>query len=221
VAAETEFNAVDTAGALDKMAMAGLTSGQSMALLKGTTNLATATCVDLTTAVDIATDALGAFNMTKDEFGRPLDEAGLKTNLDRISDVVARTTNMFNTDIGMWFESVQKGAPVFTKVGQSLEDFSAMVGVLANSGIKGAEAGTALRNVITGLTPSSDKAAEALENMGIRVKDSAGNMNNIIDIIGDFEKVMGGTDIARDFKIQVDALAPVEGLTIEDQIEGL
>jgi hypothetical protein len=57
--------------------------------------------------------------------------------------------------------------------------------------------------------------------MGINVEDSAGNMNNLVDIMGDFERAMGGTDIAKEFKLQVDALKPVEGVTIEDQIDSL
>jgi TP901 family phage tail tape measure protein len=165
VAAVTEYNAVDTAGALDKMAMAGLTSSQSMSLLMGTTNLATATCTDLTTAVDIATDALGAFNMLKDAYGRPVSDNQLEKNLNRLSDVMAKTTNMFNTDIGMMFEAIKKGAPTFTRAGQSIEDFSAAVGILASSGIKGQEAGTQLRNILQSLSGPSSEAEKALKRL--------------------------------------------------------
>ena len=186
VAAITEFNAVDTAGALDKMAMAGLTSKQSMALLAGTTNLATAAGADLTTAVDIATDALGAFGLMTE------DEKALERNLNRLSDVMAKTTNMFNTDISGFFESAKMGAATFTSTGQSLEDFSAMVGVMASSGIKGSESGTQLRNMMLSLASPSKTAAMALDRMGIKTTDAQGNFLNIIDILAQFEKGMKG-----------------------------
>lgn len=186
VAAITEFNAVDTAGALDKMAMAGLTSKQSMALLAGTTNLATAAGADLTTAVDIATDALGAFGLMTE------DEKALEGNLNRLSDVMAKTTNMFNTDISGFFESAKMGAATFTSTGQSLEDFSAMVGVMASSGIKGSESGTQLRNMMLSLASPSKTAAMALDRMGIKTTDAQGSFLNIIDILGQFEKGMKG-----------------------------
>ena len=186
VAAVTEFNAVDTAGALDKMAMAGLTSKQSMALLAGTTNLATAAGADLTTAVDMATDALGAFGLMTE------DEKALEGNLNRLSDVMAKTTNMFNTDISGFFESAKMGAATFTSTGQSLEDFSAMVGVMASSGIKGSESGTQLRNMMLSLASPSKTAAMALDRMGIKTTDAQGNSLNIIDILAQFEKGMKG-----------------------------
>lgn len=186
VAAVTEFNAVDTAGALDKMAMAGLTSKQSMALLAGTTNLATAAGADLTTAVDIATDALGAFGLMTE------DEKALEGNLNRLSDVMAKTTNMFNTDISGFFESAKMGAATFTSTGQSLEDFSAIVGVMASSGIKGSESGTQLRNMMLSLASPSKTAAMALDRMGIKTTDAQGNFLNIIDILAQFEKGMKG-----------------------------
>jgi TP901 family phage tail tape measure protein len=193
VAAITEFNAVDTAGALDKMAMAGLTSEQSMKLLKGTTDLATAAGMDLTTAVDIATDSLGAFGLMTE------DASQLQTNLNRVSDVMAKTTNMFNTDMPLMFESIKKGGPAFTSAGQSMESFSALIGVMASSGVKGSEAGTQLRNMMLSLAKPSDAAEQALKRLGVTVKDQNGNFLDIIDIIAQFEagtKNMGSAEKA-------------------------
>jgi TP901 family phage tail tape measure protein len=193
VAAITEYNAVDTAGALDKMAMAGLTSEQSMKLLMGTTNLATAAGMDLTTAVDIATDSLGAFGLLSE------DASQLQVNLDRVSDVMAKTTNMFNTDMPGMFESIKKGGPAFTAAGQSIETFSSLIGVMASSGVKGSEAGTQLRNMMLSLANPAEKAEKQLERLGIVTKDSRGNYLDVIDIIGQFEdatKNMGSAEKA-------------------------
>jgi TP901 family phage tail tape measure protein len=186
VGAETEFSATDAAGALDKMAMAGLSSVQSMALLRGTTDLATSANTDLTTAVDIATDSLGAFNLMTD------DAAQLQTNLSRVSDVMAKTTTTANTSLTEMFEAVKSGAPAFTAAGQSIEDFAALTGILANSGLKGSEAGTALRNVMLRLANPTGEAADVIKELGIRTQDQNGNFRNIVDIIGDFEKGLEG-----------------------------
>jgi TP901 family phage tail tape measure protein len=191
VGRDTEFSAVDAAGALDKMAMAGLRSDQSMALLRGTTNLATAANTDLTTAVDIATDSLGAFNLMVD------DTAQLQENLTRVSDVMAKTTTTSNTSLLDMFEAVKKGAPAFTAAGQEIEDFAALTGVMANSGVKGSEAGTILRNVMLRLAKPTGEAMDVIKDLGVTTQDANGDFRNIIDILRDFEKGLEGMGTAQ------------------------
>lgn len=176
VAAITEFNAVDTAGALSKMAMAGMDSQTAMALLAGTTDLATAAGTDLTTAVDIATDALGAFGM-----------ASTAENLQLISDIMAKTASTSNTGLLDMFEAMKYAAPSFTAAGQEAETLSAAIGVLANAGIKGSQAGTSLRAVFTQLGNGAKQAK--LADLGVQVKDAAGNFLNLYDILGQLESV--------------------------------
>jgi TP901 family phage tail tape measure protein len=185
VASITEYNAVDTAGAMQKMAMAGMTSAQSMALLEGTTNLATAAGTDLTTAVDIATDALGAFGMS-----------ATKENLGRISDVMAKTASSFNTGLTAMFETIKYAGPAFTGAGQSVDTLSAAIGVLANAGIKGSDAGTALNAIFTQLKTSAKQAE--LKELGISISDAEGNFLNLFDILSQFEnKLAGMGDVQR------------------------
>ena len=191
VASITEFTATDTAGALDKMAMAGLSSELSMSLLSGTTDLATAAGTDLTTAVDIATDSLGAFNLMSN------DAAQTTANLTRISDVFAKTTTTSNTDLLALFESAKSGAPAFTAAGQSIESFSALVGTMANAGIKGSESGTSLRNMMLRLADATPEAQKVLNSLGVTTKDEAGNFRDIIDILADFEKGLDGMGTAQ------------------------
>lgn len=196
VGSKTKFSAQDAAGALDKMAMAGLTTDQAIGMLMGTTNLAAATNTDLTSAVDMATDAMGAFGLAVNDPSLSAEEVAARTtaNMNRIADVVAKTTNMANTDMSMWFEAVRSGASTFTTMGGSLEQFSGMVGILANSGIKGAEAGTALRNMMLNLGAPSSSAVKALDKLGISVYDDAGKMLPIISIMEQFEKKLGDVD---------------------------
>lgn len=186
VGAATKFSAVDAAGALDKMAMAGLTSDQAMAMLMGTTNLAASVGLDLTSAVDMATDAMGAFNLVSE------DQDQISANMNRIADVVAKTTNMANIDMNMWFESVKMGASTFTSLGGTIEEFSAYAGTLANAGIKGGMAGNALKNIMLNLSAPAKAGADAMKELGINVFDAQGQMLPLTDIMKQFEKNLAG-----------------------------
>lgn len=191
VGSDTEFMASEAAGALDKFALAGFKSAQAMALLRGTTNIATASGSELITAVDIATDTLGAFNLMVD------DTIQLEKNLNRVSDVMVKTTTTANTSLEELFESVKKGGPAFTAAGQDIETFSTLAGIMANAGVKGADAGTNLRNVMLRLAKPTGEAADVLQQLGIRTQDEAGNFRDIVDIIADFEKGLKGMGTAQ------------------------
>ena len=194
VGALTKFSAVDSANALDKMAMAGLTSEQSMGMLMGTTNLAAAVGLDLTSAVDMATDAMGAFNLVVNDPSLTADEVAKQTsaNMNRIADVVAKTTNMANLDMEMWFESVKMGASTFTSLGGTIEEFSAYAGTLANAGIKGGMAGNALKNIMLNLSAPAKAGADAMKELGINVFDAQGQMLPLTDIMKQFETNLAG-----------------------------
>lgn len=196
VGANTMFSAQDAAGALDKMAMAGMSSKQAMSMLMGTTQLATAAGIDLTSAVDMATDAMGAFGLTANNPNLTPDQLALQTekSMSRIADVVSKATNMANFDMNMWFESVKNGASAFTSLGGTLEEFTAMSQVLANAGIKGGEAGTGLRNMMLNLSAPSTAAAKAIDSLGISVYDNAGKMLPIMDIMKQFEAQLATVD---------------------------
>jgi TP901 family phage tail tape measure protein len=194
VGAETQFSATEAAQGLDFWAMAGVNSQQAMALLPKTVELATATSMDLAAATDIASDALGAFGLMTTDTGK------LTENLGRINDVFAKTTTSANTNLEQLFEAAKKGGPDFTAAGQSIETFSAAVGVLASSGIKGGEAGTALRNSILRITADSGPAGKMIKRLGINIKDSKGNFIDYFDIIKQVNKAtekMGNVERAR------------------------
>lgn len=181
VGATTEFNATEAAEGLDFLAMAGFGVEQSMAALPGVVNLATAANADLATATDIASDSLGAFNLMTE------DTIQLEKNLARVNDVMAKTTTTANTDLVTLFESVKKGAPAFTAAGQSIETFSALAGIMANAGVKGAESGTSLRNVMLRLSKPTDEAQKVLDKLNVKTQDSQGNFRDVVDILEDME----------------------------------
>ena len=180
--ATTEFTATQAAQGLDFLAMAGFNTEQAMAALPGVVNLATVAQTDLARATDIASDSIGAFGLMTEDAGQ------LQANFTRLNDVFARTMTTANTNMEDLFESVKKGAPAFTASGQSLESFNTLVGIMANSGVKGSESGTQLRNMMLRLAGPTGEAASLLKEMDIVVEDSQGNFRDIIDILADFEK---------------------------------
>lgn len=191
--ATTEFTASEAASALNFLAMAGFDAEASVAALPGVVDLATAAQVDLATATDIASDSLGAFGLMSK------DATQLGANLARVNDVIAKTTTSSNTTVERLFDTIREGAPVATSAGASLETFAALAGELANSGIKGGQAGTVLKNMFVRLQAPTGAAARVLNRLGIQTKDASGNMLDIVDILGQFNdatKNMGSTQKA-------------------------
>lgn len=190
VGKETRFSATAAGEGLDFLAMAGFNANQSMALLPGVTNLAVVAQTDLAGATDIASDALGSFSlMTK-------DTAKLTENLTRVNDVFAKTITTANVDLETLFETVKDAGPVATAAGSSIEQFSALTGVLANAGIKGTKAGTTLKNMFLKLQAPVPKAAKLLKKLGVELQDEHGNLRDIVDILDDVNKATAGMGTA-------------------------
>lgn len=179
VGATTKFSATEAASGLSFLAMAGFTSVEAMSALPRVTDLAVVAQTDLATATDIASDSLGAFGLEVEDLGR-------------LNDVMAKTMTTSNTNMVDMFEAIKKGAPAFTAAGQSLETFNSFLGVMANSGIKGSEAGTSLRNVMLRLADPAADAAKVMNDLGIVTSDQSGNFLDVIDILKQFEKGLEG-----------------------------
>lgn len=184
--ATTQFTATEAAQGLEFLAMAGFDAKQAIAVLPGTVDLATNANMDLARSTDIASDALGAFNMMSK------DTSVLTKNFTRINDVFTKTINTANVDMENLFETMKDGAPVMTAAGQSIETFAALTGVMGNATIKGTKAGTTLKNAVLNLVSPVGKGKAAIKAMGLQIKDSSGNMRDIIDIIADVEKKTQG-----------------------------
>lgn len=182
VGSATEFSASQAAGALNFLAMAGFDADQSIGALPKIVDLATAANLDLASAADIASDALGQFNLTSK------DSEKQTANLSRIMDVMSKTATSANVTVEQLFETFKDAGPVATAAGASIETVSALTGELANAGIKGGRAGTALRAVFGRLQAPVGAAAQVLNRLGIETRDSAGNMLDVVDILGTLDK---------------------------------
>jgi TP901 family phage tail tape measure protein len=182
VAAAVPFTAAEAGKAFDFMAMAGFNLEQSIAALPGVTDLAIAGEMDLARASDIASDALGALGLESK------DAKVQAANLQRIMDVMAKTSITSNTNIEMLWSSLQQTASVATGLGAEVEDLSAMFGTLAQSGVKQETAGTALRNMYLRLTGGTSEVTKVLKKYKVQIQDTNGKMRPMMDILDEVGK---------------------------------
>lgn len=177
--AETAFSASECADAMNYLALAGYSTQEIYDTLPTVLNLAAAGDIDLASASDMVTDAMSALGMETSE-------------ADTMVDQMAKTASLTNTSVAQLGEGILTiGATARTVKGGTAE-LNTALGILANNGIKSAEGGTHLRNVILSLQNPTDKAAAQMEAMGISVYDSEGNMRSLNDILGDLNTSMEG-----------------------------
>ena len=173
--ATTAFTAAEAGQALEYMAMAGWKTGDMLGGLEGVMNLAAASGESLGTTSDIVTDALTAFGLAA------ADSA-------RFADVLAAASSNSNTNVAMMGETFKYAAPVAGALGYSIEDVALAIGLMANAGIKGSQAGTALRGTLTNLAKPSDDVLWYMEELGVSMTDSAGqtrSLSELMDVLRD------------------------------------
>ena len=136
--AETKYTALQSSEAMGYMAMAGWDAQQMMSGMSGVIDLAAASGEDLAMVSDIVTDNLTAF--------------GLKaSDTARFADVLAAAATNSNTSVGIMGETFKQSASIAGALGYSIEDVAVATGLMANAGVKGSIAGTALKNTFDGL----------------------------------------------------------------------
>ena len=184
----TKYSASQAGEALNYLALAGYDAEKAASTLPRVLNLAAAGGLELGYASDLVTDSMAALGLETSE-------------LDNYIDEMAKTSQKSNTSVAQLGEATLVCAGTVSIAGQSLETMNAELGVLANNGIKGAEGGTHLRNVILSLSAPTDKAADAISGMGLRINDSNGNMRDLNDILIDMNAIM--SDMTRAQKIRM------------------
>jgi TP901 family phage tail tape measure protein len=179
--ATTAFSASEAADALNYLALAGYDAATSADVLPSVLNLAAAGGLDLAYASDLATDAMAALGI----------EAS-SANLTEFGDTMAKTASKANTSVGQLGEAILTVGGTAKSLAGGTTELNAALGVLANRGIKGAEGGTALRNVILALSAPTDKAADAMSALGLEVYDAAGNMRPLNEVFRDLDSALSG-----------------------------
>jgi len=177
----TTFSASEAADALNYLALAGYDAAKAADALPAVLDLAAAGGLDLAYASDLATDAMAALGIE-----------ATSDNLTRFGDEMAKTASKANTSVAQLGEAVLTVGGTAKSLAGGTTELNAALGVLANRGIKGAEGGTALRNLILSLSAPTDKAAEAMANLGLEVFDASGNMRPMNEIFKDLDTALAG-----------------------------
>lgn len=177
--ATTQFSATEAGQAMEYMAMAGWKSSDMVDGISGIMNLAAASGEDLASTSDIVTDALTAFGMTASDSGR-------------FADVLAAASSNANTNVAMLGESFKYVAPLAGTLGYSAEDASIALGLMANAGIKGSQAGTSLKTALANMSAPTDKQAAAMKKLGLSLTDGEGNMKSMREVMVDMRSNFAG-----------------------------
>lgn len=199
--ATTTFSASQAADALGYMALAGWDTQQMLDGVGSVLTLAQAGEMELAAASDLVTDYLSAFNMEASETARMVD-------------VLAYAQANANTTVeglGMAFKNCAANA---NAAGMDVETTSAAIAMMANQGLKGSEAGTALNAVLRDMTAKMEDGAIAIGDQSIAVMDAEGNYRDFTDILRDVQAATDGMG-------EAEKAAALQSTFTADSIKGL
>lgn len=191
----TAFSASQASEALNFMALAGYNAEQSMQMLPNVLNLAAAGGIDLARASDMVTDAASSLGLT-------LEDGSV--DIERTTDLVdkmAMASSKSNTSVEQLGDAILTIGGTAKNLSGGTTELAQALGLLADNGIKGAEGGTALRNILLNLTPKSEEAAKAMEQIGLNAYDADGNLRPLKDIFTDLNA--GLADMTQEEKTNV------------------
>ena len=183
--ASTAFSATEAAEALNYLALAGYDADKAATALPTVLKLAGAGAMDLAAASDMVTDSMSALGIEATE-----------ANLTQFSDQLAQTASKANTRVAQLGEAILTVGGTAKGLAGGTTELNTALGILADNGLKGAEGGTHLRNIILSLQNPTDKAAASLKSLGVDVYDAQGNMRGLNDVFKDLQGAMDGMDNA-------------------------
>lgn len=178
IGASTMYTASQAAEAMSYMALAGWKAEEMLEGIGGVINLAAASGENLATVSDIVTDALTAFGLqAKDS--------------EHFVDVLAKTAASSNTTVTMLGEAFKYAAPLAGALGYSVEDVAVAMGLMANQGIKGSQAGTTLRTMFTKLTGDVTLSGRAFGDVTVSAANSDGTMKSLSETLDELRFYFG------------------------------
>lgn len=184
----TKFSAGESAEALNYLALAGYDAEKSVQALPTVLNLAAAGNIDLAYASDMVTDSMSALGIETEE-------------LEGFVDELAKASQKSNTSVGQLGEAILTVGGTAKVLAGGTVELNTALGILADNGIKGAEGGTALRNMILSLSAPTDKAASKMKELGLEVFDAEGNMRPLNEVFQDLDQSL--QDMTEGEKTQV------------------
>ena len=168
--ATTKFTAIESGEAMTYMGMAGWNAQQMMAGMDGVLQLAAASGEDLGTVSDIVTDDLTAFELAASDAGH-------------FADILAAAATNSNTNVGLMGETFKYVAPLFGTMKWSAEDAAVAVGLMANAGIKGTQAGTSLKTALANLIAPTTKMQAVMDELDISITKADGSAMDFGEIM--------------------------------------
>ncbi|MGS7386095.1 phage tail tape measure protein [Klebsiella pneumoniae] len=172
IGATTAFSPGDVARTQTTLARSGYKADDVLAATGSTVNLSLAAGVDIAEAADIITNMQSAFNLPT-------------TEIQRVADVMTKGFTSSNTGLVELGEAMKYVAPIAEAAGASIESTTSMLGVLADNGIKGSMAGTGASAIFNRLQAPMGKAVDAIAELGVKTRDSKGNMLPVEGILKD------------------------------------
>lgn len=177
----TKFSATQAADALNYLALAGYDADKAAEVLPSVLNLAAAGGMDLAYASDLVTDAMASLNIE-----------ATKNNVDDFGNKLAMAASKANANVSQLGEAILTVGGTAANLKNGTTELTTALGLLANVGLKGAEGGTHLRNIILSLQSPTDDAAKLIQQLGLQVYDAQGNMRGLDEILGDLNTRMVG-----------------------------
>lgn len=178
---QTRYTAEEVAQALYYMGLAGWDASEMMQGLRPVLDLSAASGEDLARVSDIVTDSMTAL-------GIPVQDLSSYTN------VLAEMTRSSNTTLDQAGEAFKYVAPLAGALGYSMQDVAAAIGLFANVGVKGSQAGTGLRQAINSLTNPSEKAKEVLDRLNWSIYDTTGQAKPLNQVMNEMRQMFHSTD---------------------------
>lgn len=179
---ETAYSATEAASGMEFLAKAGLDTTQILNTIPNALALASAGSIDLAQSADILSNIMSGMGIAAEDSGRA-------------ADVLAKAAASANVDVSMMGESMKYVAPIAKQLGMSLEETTAIIGVMGNAGIQASQAGTSMRAMFTRFN-THNKANAAFAELGVSLKDANGDMRSMIDVMKDLSVATDGLDPA-------------------------
>jgi TP901 family phage tail tape measure protein len=192
----TQFSAVEVGKAMEELARAGFSAKETLVGIDGVIAAAAADSISLETSASILSSTLRAMGL----------EAGKMTN---VADVLAKASAITNTNITEMGEALKYAAPVAHTMGLKLTDVVSEIGAMADVGVKGTLAGTALKNSMLKLADPTEKAAGYMEDLGVKIMK---NRDGSLDLFGTFQTLRQGMSKITDVTQRAAIMSEIFGL---------
>ncbi len=185
VAITTSFSAEQSAESFFFLASAGLDAEQQIQALPQVAKFAQAGMFDMATATDLATDAQSALGLTVNDAQQNL------ANLTRVTDVLVKANTLANASVQQFSEALtSKAGSALKVVNKDIEEGVAVLAVFADAGVKGAEGGEKLNQVLRDIPRATAKNGDEFRKLGLEMFDAEGNMRNVADIVEELDRVL-------------------------------